>query len=327
MAQDAKNTIHAAQIEAGTSGRHKGHLFEKTLSEELSNIKISEDLLNTVSGHLFVGLPSRNLIHYILSNKKIRNVRKIKSYWLGGLATSGEGDKLFAIDKKLVGKSKSDVVIDIETDKEHFLIGVSVKTCNKNKPTNDQIFFTTASAFCRLLRENEIPVSQEAENGLKMFCGDLGWRPVDQDSQIFQKRKSDPERWYFEELSLVAQKEWRSILTESQKQVTTVLLQKAYLDDPIPPEFLLHQTVYCADISQCETAIFSIDELTDLSRRFAGFETPQYFVKKGRFKGDPNPHSAPRFGYIQFQRGGQKQHPTQLQFNLQAGYFYKLPQP
>tara|TARA_R100000808_G_scaffold23266_1_gene51440 strand:- start:49 stop:249 length:201 start_codon:yes stop_codon:yes gene_type:complete len=34
-------------------------------------------------------------------------------------------------------------------------------------------------------------------------------------------------------------------------------------------------------------------------------------------------HEAPRFGIIQMQRGGQKQHPTQLQFNLEAGYFYK----
>ena len=35
-------------------------------------------------------------------------------------------------------------------------------------------------------------------------------------------------------------------------------------------------------------------------------------------------HLAPRFGIVQMQRGGQKQHPDQLQFNLEAGYFYKL---
>ena len=33
---------------------------------------------------------------------------------------------------------------------------------------------------------------------------------------------------------------------------------------------------------------------------------------------------APRFGIVQMQRGGQAQHPEQLQFNLQAGYFYKI---
>lgn len=35
-------------------------------------------------------------------------------------------------------------------------------------------------------------------------------------------------------------------------------------------------------------------------------------------------HKAPKFGVVQMQRGGQKQHPTQLQFNLKAGYFYAL---
>lgn len=323
--QNARNTKHAAQIEAGTSGRRKGHLFEKTLSAELNNIEISQDLLPAVGGHLFTGTPSRNLIRYILSKKKIKHARKVNSYWLGGLATSGEGDRLFGDDKKEIGKSKSDIAVEIETHKEKILVGVSVKTCNKNKPTNDQIFFTTASAFCRLLRENGIPVSEIAEHGLKMFCGDAGWRPIDTDENIFQKRKSDPERWYFEELPIEAKNEWNRIFTDFQKEVTKVLLQKAYIGDPLPPDFLLHQTVYCSDINQCEVAIFSIEEIAELSTKHAGFETPQYFIRKGRFKGDPNPHLAPRFGYIQFQRGGQKQHPTQLQFNLQAGYFYKLP--
>ncbi len=35
-------------------------------------------------------------------------------------------------------------------------------------------------------------------------------------------------------------------------------------------------------------------------------------------------HQAPRFGVIQMQRGGQKQHPEQLQFNLEASYFRKI---
>lgn len=326
MAQNAKNAIHAAQIEAGTSGRRKGHLFEKTLSDELNNIEISQDLLSTMSGHLFVGVPSLNLIRYVLNKKKIKNPREIKSYWLGGLATSGEGDKLFGGDKKEIGKSKSDVVVEIETDKEKILVGVSVKTCNKSKPTNDQIFFTTASAFCRLLRENGIPVSEIAEDGLKRFCGDTGWRPIDADKNIFQKRKSDPERWYFEELPIDAQSEWSRILTNFQKEVTKVLLQKAYIGDPLPPEFLLHQTVYCSDMNHCEVAIFSIDEIAELSSKYAGFETSQYFIRKGRFKGDPSPHLAPVLDIFNFQRGGQKQHPTQLQFNLQAGYFHKLPE-
>lgn len=55
MAQNAKNAIHAAQIEAGTSGRRKGHLFEKTLSDELNNIEISQDLLSTMSASFICG--------------------------------------------------------------------------------------------------------------------------------------------------------------------------------------------------------------------------------------------------------------------------------
>ena len=58
---------------------------------------------------------------------------------------------------------------------------------------------------------------------------------------------------------------------------------------------------------------------------YSGFSHKEYSVRKGSFK-DPEgvKHQAPRFGIIQMQRGGQKQHPTQLQFNLQAGYFYKI---
>lgn len=65
--------------------------------------------------------------------------------------------------------------------------------------------------------------------------------------------------------------------------------------------------------------------LIELSRRYSLFAYSIYRVKKGRFK-EPEgvSHQAPRFGVIQMQRGGQKQHPTQLQFNLKAGYFYEL---
>jgi hypothetical protein len=79
------------------------------------------------------------------------------------------------------------------------------------------------------------------------------------------------------------------------------------------------------DITTCEVAVFTIDELIRYSRSYAGFINKPYFIRKGRFKNDPHQHLAPRFGFIQMQRGGQKQHPTQLQFNLQAGYFYNLP--
>ena len=48
-------------------------------------------------------------------------------------------------------------------------------------------------------------------------------------------------------------------------------------------------------------------------------------VRKGRFKGDPHEHLAPRFGIVQFQPLGNTQNRNQLQFNLEANYFNKLP--
>lgn len=322
------NEKHASQISAGTVGRRKGHAFEKTLAQDLTNLPINAELFSPASsGHLFVGRPATELIRYILAHKSIKKVKSVRTYWLGGLATSGEGDVLVNRNRQAVGKSKSDIVIDIELPAGHLTrLGVSVKTCSKNTPTNDQLFFTTASAFCNLLRRNNIQVSNSAETALRMFCGDKGFRPIDTKSGSIKSRKSDPDRWFFEELPEKGRRDLKVIFSKHQREVTTVLLQKAYPDDPFPPEFVLHQTVAYDDIDHCEVAIFSIDELVDLSCGYAGFEMAQYYIRKGRFKGDPNPHLAPRFGYIQFQRAGQKQHPTQLQFNLQAGYFYKFPE-
>lgn len=159
-----------------------------------------------------------------------------------------------------------------------------------------------------------------------MFCGDSGFRPVDmKSSSDLSERKSDPERWFWEELPIESLNEWRDLFRNYQKQITGVLLKYAYKNDPFPPEFLLHQTVKFEDINQCNLALFPIDTLIDFSCQYSGFTTKSYSIKKGRFKNDPHVHKAPRFGYIQFQRGGQKQHPTQLQFNLQTAYFDKLP--
>ena len=71
--------------------------------------------------------------------------------------------------------------------------------------------------------------------------------------------------------------------------------------------------------------MYTIDELILRSARYQGFTTRAYSVHKGSHKDPPGvKHLAPRFGIVQMQRGGQKQHPEQLQFNLEAGYFYKL---
>ena len=99
---------------------------------------------------------------------------------------------------------------------------------------------------------------------------------------------------------------------------------KAYLGDLFIPELLIHKTKKLQNDPQ-EYAIYSINELVRLSKNYRGFEKKLYSVRKGQYK-DPKgvQHEAPRFGIIQMQRGGQRQHPTQLQFNLKAGYFYKI---
>lgn len=326
MALTPLNAKHKAQIAAGTLGRSKGHTFEKNLALEINSIDwASLSLISLLENdHVFNGHPAKLLISYICQKKHIRKLVKVRAWWLGGLATSNEGDVILNDEGIVVGKSKSDILIEITHSGGIEKIGISVKTCNKPTPTNDQLYFTTASAFCALLRANNILVSREAEQSLKMFCGDAGFRPSDAAHSI-KDRKSDPSRWFFEELPVKAKEELILLFTNYQNEISRILLQKAYVNDPYIPEFLLHQTKVYADYDNCEIALFTFEELIGLSSKYNSFWTKPYIIRKGTYRGDLAVHEAPRFGFIQFQRGGQKQHPTQLQFNLEAGYFYKLP--
>lgn len=326
MALHPIDDAHLAQIKAGTVGRTRGHDFEKNLTAYINALQIVPDLTTPLSPkqHLICGHPATKLVHYICAKEGLDRLVSVQAWWLGGLATSGQGDTLMGTDGQAVARSKSDLVVEICHALGKLAVGVSVKTCSKPTPTNDQLYFTTASAFCSLLRRNGVAVSDQAERGLKMFCGDSGYRPADQAGAL-TGRISDPDRWFWEELPHASRAEWEVILTQQQRHVSTILLQKAYAGDPFAPSYLLHQTVKFSDIQQCPMAIFSIEELLDYTCKVGGFSTKQYCIRKGRFKHDTNPHLAPRFGFIQFQRAGNKQHPTQLQFNLQAAYFNKLP--
>jgi hypothetical protein len=322
MALTPRDSIHANQISAGTTGRRRGHDFESKLTNEINNGHGIEGLPTlSPTQHLFKGEPGPILLSYILGRKGIKP-KNIRAWWLGGLATDSAGDELRDAEQNVITKSKSDVVIDFETDVLH-RVGVSVKTCYASSPTNDQLFFTTASAFCALLKRNGVPVSGEAENALKMFCGDVGFRPSDMG---VIRENVDPSRWFWEELPTESLAEWQGIFSTYQAEITGMLFRKAYKTEPITPEFVIHLTKGYSSIEEAEFAIFSIDELIAHSLRFGGFSTRPYQIRKGSFKHDTATHEAPRFGYVQMQRGGQKQHPTQLQFNLMAGYFYKLPE-
>jgi len=315
---------HRLQIAAGTLGRNRGHEFEKSLASAITATKWDTiDLRPRPHSHMVIGNPAIEIIRYIARHLSIKKIDKVEAWWLGGLATSGLGDLIRAANGEPVKRSKTDVLISISSGSNKFVCGVSVKTCSKKTPTNDQLYFTTASAFCNLLRRYEIPVSEKAEEALKMFCGDPGFRPKDMID--IGGRLSDPDRWFFEELDPSRRKELEKVFSRHQRRIAEILLKLAYPEDPHPPEYLMHLTTKPDNVDICRLAIFSIDELVGLSLRCSGFSLREYKIRKGRFKNDPNIHLAPRFGFIQFQRGGQKQHPTQLQFNLQAGYFDKLP--
>ena len=212
----------------------------------------------------------------------------------------------------------------LSEDGVEITVGISTKQCNNRTPTNAQLYFTTARGFCNLLRNNGIEISANGEKALRQFCGDEGFRPLDFPN-LLTNRQSDPRRFFWEEIDAEGRVELENLLTEKQDKITRLLLQKAYLNDPFAPDFVLHKTKKAESWDKTEIAIYTVDELIELSRNYAGFALESYSVRKGSYR-DPQgvTHLAPRFGIVQMQRGGQSQHPTQLQFNLKAGYFYKI---
>ncbi len=314
-----------SQKKAGTIGRKTGHKFEDYLVKKFDEV-VMPIRKNSIQAkkHLYVGNIGEHILNKILSTLDMKNISKIQAYSTGKLATSETKQKNIVINGKNVTASKSDVVLSLSNLKEHKFVGVSVKQCNKKTPTNDQIFFTTASAFCALLKQNGIKVSSNAEKALKQFCGDEGYRPIDDNSKV-RKPHFNTERYFWEEIDSKGKAEWENIFTIHQDKITKLILQKGYKDDPCPPSFIVHKTKKCDSDSTMEVAVYSMDEFIKLSHKYKTFHYNEYRVCKGRFKEPIGvTHLAPRFGVIQMQRGGQKQHPTQLQFNLKSGYFYEL---
>jgi hypothetical protein len=72
------------------------------------------------------------------------------------------------------------------------------------------------------------------------------------------------------------------------------LLQKAYIDDPYTPDYVVHKTRLAPSWAETEIAIYSVDELVALSAAYQGFQTRPYSVRKGTY---PDPqgvmHLAP----------------------------------
>lgn len=325
MALDPVNEIHALQIQAGILGRKSGHAFEDRIASVINAFKYPLSIDDPIDAHLGVGDPGDLLLRYIATASGKAIIKHAAAISTGALATSEEGKKWLLVNGANINRCKSDLVINfVFSNGEVRTVGVSTKQCGNRSPTNAQLYFTTARGFAKLLKDNGIAVSDVAVEGLRQFCGDPGYRPLD-DPELFKDRRVDPRRFFWEELPRKARAEWEQLFRTKQDEITKLLLQKAYIDDRFVPEFLIHKTKFAPQWNKTEVAIYSIEQLVRLSRSYQGFSVREYSVRKGTYK-DPVgiTHLAPRFGVVQMQRGGQKQHPDQLQFNLEAGYFYKI---
>jgi len=311
------------QIDAGTKGRKRGHSYENELAKRLNSLSMPYTPKDKRIKVLHIGAPEVILLDKVLAYLGWDSCDKAEAYATGKLATSEDGDKEVLVEGQSVKHAKSDVILVLHKECVKKVVGVSVKQCNNKTPTNAQVFFSTATAFYSLLTNNGIKLSEKAHKAMMQFCGDEGFRPLD--CMDCSNRKSNPERFFWEEIDPEGKAEWESVFRKHQDKVTQLLLQKAYTDDPFPPEIILHKTKRANSIDEQEIAVFSMDQFLRLSKRFSTFAYNLYRVKKGSHK-EPEGilHQAPRFGVVQMQRGGQKQHPTQLQFNLKAGYFYDL---
>ena len=321
-----ENSIHAEQIIAGIQGRKVGHAFESQLADKINSMNL-QDIINRniINKNVFTGDPAKLLLNYIIKKYNIKKLNNFKAISTGDLATSETGKKILEINGVYFNKCKSDLILSINNQiLGELIFGVSIKQCNNIIPTNAQLYFTTASAFHKLLNDNNIYLSNTSKIALMQFCGDKDYRPCDVMEN--KNRAIDPRRYFWEEINSHGRIELEECFSKYQKEISKLLFQKAYLNDQFVPDLLLHKTKKAENWDATEVAIFTIDELIEKSYNYKRFELKEYSVLKGRYKDPPNyfKHLAPRFGIIQMQRGGQAQHPTQLQFNLEAGYFYHI---
>lgn len=327
MALTPNDEIHALQIQAGILGRKTGHAFEDQITDEINSFAYPLNLDRKLNSHVSIGDPAIILLEYVASNLGATQILSASALSTGALATSEEGKKWLEHNGVPIRRCKSDLLLTLATDvNSERTFGISTKQCNNKTPTNAQLYFTTARGFSRLLQGNGLAVSDTAVLAMRQFCGDAGNRPLDSISSL-NGRLTDPRRYFWEEIDPIGRNEWEGLFRSQQDFITRLLLQKAYLDDPFTPDFLLHKTKNAATWSKTEIAIYGIDELILHSQKYSGFTVKSYSVRKGSYR-DPagTMHLAPRFGIVQMQRGGQAQHPEQLQFNLEAGYFYKIEQ-
>ena len=71
MAQKPTNKVHSKQIEAGTTGRDKGHRFEYILASEINKLNGNVFTPGKNISHLFQGNPAQDLLQYISNHQNI----------------------------------------------------------------------------------------------------------------------------------------------------------------------------------------------------------------------------------------------------------------
>lgn len=218
--------IHALQIQAGTVGRTTGHKFESSLADAINVFKYPMTISRPEGEHVFQGDPAAMLVRYVASHFNVTRLEQASAISTGALATSEAGKTWLNVNGVSVSRCKSDLILTLHlTGLPSITVGVSTKQCNNIRPTNAQLYFTTARGFVNLLRDNGILVTDGALTSLRQFCGDSGFRPSDA-PQILEVRESDPRRYFWEEIYAVGLDEWQSIFSENQNEITRLLFSR-----------------------------------------------------------------------------------------------------
>ena len=81
MALEALNERHAAQIQAGTQGRRRGHTFEAEIANYINTVR--KPVARTpLASHdcLFTGLPANSCSNFILNDLKLDSVQGARPF-------------------------------------------------------------------------------------------------------------------------------------------------------------------------------------------------------------------------------------------------------
>ena len=241
MAQVTKDITLLNQIDAGILGRKRGHSYESIIALKLNSLVMPFNKTHMTTKYIEKGKAECILLNKILHYIKWDSCSSVVAYATGQLATAEDGKKEVYVDNVSIKESKSDIIIKLVNEEGCTrIVGVSVKQCNNSTPTNAQVYFSTATAFYNTVVANGFQLSSNALIAMKQFCGDPGYRPLDKGD--CSDRIYTPERYFWEEINAEGRAEWEELFANYQDDITRLLLQKGYKDDPFPPEVILHKT-------------------------------------------------------------------------------------